>query len=54
VGEDYITGMHREYKEWAQSLFPWLVKGKRMIFYFFEHYFYCLGRLSLVERTKSL
>jgi hypothetical protein len=46
--------MHREYKEWAQSLFPWLVKGKRMTLSSFQHYFYCLEKLGLVERAWSL
>jgi hypothetical protein len=32
-------------------MFPWLVKGKRMTLSSFQHYFYCLNRLGLVERT---
>jgi hypothetical protein len=32
-------------------MFPWLVEGKRITLSSFQHYFYCLERLGLVERT---
>jgi hypothetical protein len=32
-------------------MFPWLAEGKRMTLSSFQHYFHCLEKLGLVERT---